>query len=274
MRKILVILTPVLCAAGIALRILFPGAEDAGATLGGQHLSYVAMLSLLVMVFALVTFIVTHKQKTSEIHIGKPAGIILFIAAVAVGFDALIGLIENFTSEIGIDVFPLCLNALEFISAIILVVFACTILTGFDFKYEKSLIFALIPLFWLLIKLSYEFLGYTRVANISDHYFPMLMTAGTVMFLLYYFKSAANKFSVSAGTVICLSLPAAFFSFTAVVPSAVKVLRETDASFLEAVTGFDIACLLIGIFAFVTAIKLAFAKEEQFPALEEYDDEN
>ena len=275
MKKALVILTPIFCAAGIALRILFPETEEAnGMVLGGQHFSYVALLSIFALLFALVTFIFSHKQKATEMHIGKTAGIVLFIAAVAVGFDALVNLIENITSEVGIDIFPVCLSALEFISAIILVIFACSILTGFDFKYEKSLIFALIPLLWLLIKLSYEFLGYTRVANITEHYFPMLMSAGTVMFLLYYFKSAAKGFSASASTVICLSLPAAFFSFVTVVPSVIKVFNETDISFLDAVTGFDIACLLIGLFAFITSIKLAFSDKKRLQMMEEYDNEN
>lgn len=214
MRKTLVIATPIFCMAGTALRILsskYPAAS--GAVVVGQKLSFVAMLSVLAVIFMLVVLICTRKQRHAEAAAPKTAGVFMFAAAVALGFDSVMKTLENVMSEIKIDVFPLILSISEFISAIILVVFSCMILTGFDFKYEKSLLLSLVPLIWLLVKLSYEFLGYTRVANISSHYFHMLMSASTVMFLLYYFKSSAKNFSEGAGSVIVLSLPSVLFSF-------------------------------------------------------------
>ena len=143
-----------------------------------------------------------------------------------------------------------------------IVIFACQIFTGFDFKYKLSLLLALIPLIWMLVKLSYEFLGYTRVANISDHYFHVLMTASTVMFLLYFFKSTAKGFTASTAPVVGLSLPAALFSCMTVIPNTIDALTSEGVSFFDAVSGFDFACLLIAVFAALVSAKLAFAQKD------------
>ncbi len=262
MRKALVISTPVFCAAGTVLRLLslrdisFPHIM-----IGGQKFTFAALLSILALVFAVVVTIMTRKENGGETVAPKPAGAVLFAAAIALGFDAVQKVLENLLSDASADAFAVLLGVFEFVSAIVVVVFACQIFTGFDFKYRLSLLLALIPLVWLLVKLAYEFLGYTRVANISDHYYHVLMTASTVMFLLYYFKSTAKGFAASAASVVGLSLPAAMFSCMTVIPSFIDALTGEGAYFFDAVTGFDFACLLTAVFAVIVSAKLAFAQK-------------
>ena len=262
MRKALVIATPVFCVAGTVLRLLslrndsFPHIM-----IGGQEFTFAALLSILALIFAVVVMIVTRKENSSETVAPKSAGAVLFAAAIALGFDAVQKVLENLLSAASADAFAILIGLFEFVSAIIVVVFACQIFTGFDFKYKLSLLLALIPLIWLLVKLAYEFLGYTRVANISDHYYHVLMTASTVMFLLYYFKSTAKGFSASTASVVGLSLPAAMFSCMTVIPSFADALTGEGVYFFDVVTGFDFACLLIAVFAVIVSVKLAFAKK-------------
>ena len=198
MRKALVIATPVICAAGVVLRLLSMTNDSfPHVLLGGQKFSFAALLSIIALVFAIVVMILTRKENGGETTAPKSAGVVLFAAAIALGFDAVQKVLENALSDAELDLFALLLGLFEFVSAVVIVVFACQIFTGFDFKYRLSLLLALIPLIWMLVKLSYEFLGYTRVANISDHYFHVLMTASTVMFLLYFFKSTAKGWNSS-----------------------------------------------------------------------------
>ena len=262
MRKALVISTPIICAAGVVLRLLSMKNESfPHVVIGGQKFTLAALLSILTLIFAIVVMILTRKENGGETTAPKYAGAVLFAAAIALGFDAVQKVLENLLSGGNSDVFAILLGVFEFISAVIIVVFACQIFTGFDFKYRLSLLLALVPLIWLLVKLSYEFLGYTRVANISDHYFHVLMTASTVMFLLYYFKSTAKGFTASTASVVGLSLPAALFSCMTVIPNCVDALTGEDVSFFDAVSGFDFACLLIAVFAVMVAAKLAFAQK-------------
>lgn len=261
MRKALVIATPVVCAAGIALRLLSMKNESFPyVVIGGQKFSFAALLSILALIFAIVVMIVTRKENGGEETAPKGAGAVLFASAIALGIDAVLRVVENISGS-SADAFAVLLGLFEFVSAVIIVVFACQIFTGFDFKYRLSLLLALIPLIWLLVKLSYEFLGYTRVANISDHYFHVLMTASTVMFLLYYFKSNAKDFTASTASVVGLSLPAALFSCMTVIPNCVDALTNDEVSFFSAVSGFDIACLLISVFAVMISAKLSFAQK-------------
>jgi len=258
MRKALVIATPVICAAGVVLRLLSMKNESFPyVVIGGQKFSFAALLSILTLIFAIVVMLLTRKENGGETTAPKYAGAVLFAAAIALGFDAVMRVVENVTS----DAVAVLIGVFEFISAAVIVVFACQIFTGFDFKYRLSLLLALIPLIWLLVKLSYEFLGYTRVANISDHYFHVLMTASTVMFLLYYFKSTAKGFTASTASVVGLSLPAALFSCMTVIPNCVDALTNEEVSFFDAVSGFDVSCLLIAVFAVMVSAKLAFAQK-------------
>ncbi len=262
MRKALVIATPVICAAGVVLRLLSMTNDSfPHVLLGGQKFSFAALLSIIALVFAIVVMILTRKENGGETTAPKSAGVVLFAAAIALGFDAVQKVLENALSDAELDLFALLLGLFEFVSAVVIVVFACQIFTGFDFKYRLSLLLALIPLIWMLVKLSYEFLGYTRVANISDHYFHVLMTASTVMFLLYFFKSTAKGFTASTAPVVGLSLPAALFSCMTVIPNTIDALTSEDVSFFEAVSGFDFACLLIAVFAVLVSAKLAFAQK-------------
>lgn len=260
MRKALVTATPVICLAGTVLRLLSMNNESFPHVLiGGQKFSFAALLSILAMIFAIVVMILTRKDNGGETTAPKYAGAVLFAAAIAFGVDSVQRVLESVLSQ-SVDIFALLLGVFEFVSAVIIVVFACQIFTGFDFKYKLSLLLALIPLIWLLFKLSYEFLGYTRVANISDHYFHVLMTASTVMFLLYFFKSTAKGFTASTASVVGLSLPAALFSCMTVIPNAVSALGDEEVAFFDAVSGFDFACLLIAVFAVMIAAKLSFAQ--------------
>ncbi len=261
MRKALVIATPVFCVTGTLLRLLsLKNAAFPHVLLGGQKFSFAALVSILAIIFAIVVMIMTRKENGGETIAPKAAGAVLFAAAIALGFDAVQKVLENVLSEAEFDLFALLLGLFEFVSAVIIVVFACQIFTGFDFKYRLSLLLALIPLIWLLVKLAYEFLGYTRVANISDHYFHVLMTASTVMFLLYFFKSTAKGFTSSTAAVVGLSLPAALFSCMTVIPNFVDALTAEGVSFFDAVSGFDFACLLIAAFAVIVSAKLAFSQ--------------
>lgn len=263
MRKALVIATPVICAAGVVLRLLSMKVESFPyVLLGGQKFSFAALLSIFALIFAIVVMILTRKENGGETTAPRSAGAVLFAAAIALGFDAVQKVLENVLSDNALDVFAMLLGFFEFVSAVIIVVFACQIFTGFDFKYRLSLLLALIPLVWLLVKLSYEFLGYTRVANISDHYFHVLMTAGTVMFLLYFFKSTARGFTSSTASVVGLSLPAALFSTMTVIPNIIDALTNEDVAFFDAVSGFDFACLLVAVFAVIVSAKLAFGQKE------------
>ena len=260
MRKALVIATPVICAAGTVLRLLSMNSDSfPHVVIGGQIFSFAALLSILALIFAIVVMIFTRKENGGETTAPKYAGAVLFAAAIAFGVDSVQRVLETVLAN-SVDLFALLLGIFEFVSAVIIVVFACQIFTGFDFKYKLSLLLALIPLIWLLFKLSYEFLGYTRMANISDHYFHVLMTASTVMFLLYFFKSTAKGFTASTASVVGLSLPAALFSCMTVIPDAIGALTEEDVAFFDAVSGFDFACLLIAVFAVMIAAKLAFAQ--------------
>ena len=262
MRKALVIATPVFCVAGVVLRLLSMKNEAFPyVMIGGQKFSFAALLSILALIFAIVVMILTRKENGGETTAPKSAGVVLFAAAIALGFDAVQRVLETALSG-SVDVFVLLLGLFEFVSAVVIVVFACQIFTSFDFKYRLSLLLALIPLIWLLVKLAYEFLGYTRVANISDHYFHVLMTASTVMFLLYYFKSTANGFTTSTAAVTGLSLPAALFSFMTVIPNAVDAIGDEEVAFFDVVSGFDIACLLVSVFAVIVSAKLAFAQRK------------
>ena len=262
MRKSLVIATPVFCVAGTVLRLLSLSDDSfPHVMLGGQKFTFAALISILAIVFAVVVMILTRKDNGGETVAPKASGAVLFAAAIAFGFDAVQKVLENVLSDAPFDAFALLLGVFEFISAIVIVIFACQIFTGFDFKYKLSLLLALIPLIWLLVKLAYEFLGYTRVANISAHYYHVLMTASTVMFLLYYFKSTAKGFAASAASVAGLSLPAAMFSCMTVIPSFIDALTGEVAYFFDAVTGFDFACLLTAVFAVIVSAKLAFAQK-------------
>ena len=261
MRKSLVIATPVICTVGIILRLLSMKNESFPyVVIGGQKFSFAAVLSILTLIFTIVVMIATRKDNGGETTVPKSAGAVLFASAIALGIDAVLRVIENVSGS-NSDAFAVLLGLFEFVSAIVIVVFACQIYTGFDFKYKFSLLLALIPLIWLLVKLSYEFLGYTRVANISDHYFHVLMTASTVMFLLYYFKSTAKGFTSSTASVVGLSLPAALFSCMTVIPNCIDALTNEDVSFSSAVSGFDFSCLLIAVFAVIVSAKLAFAQK-------------
>ena len=262
MRKSLVIATPVICAAGTVLRLLsLKNPSFPHVVIAGQEFSFAALLSILALIFAIVVMVFTRKENGGETTAPKSAGAVLFAAAIALGFDAVQRVLENVLSSADADAFAVILGVFEFVSAVIIVVFACQIFTGFDFKYRLSLLLALIPLIWLLFKLSYEFLGYTRVANISDHYFHVLMTASTVMFLLYFFKSTAKGFTASTASVVGLSLPAALFSCMTVIPNTIVALTDKEVSFFDAVSGFDFACLLVAVFAVIVSAKLAFAQK-------------
>lgn len=261
MRKALVIATPVFCVAGTVLRLLsLKSASFPHVLLGGQKFSFAALVSVLAIVFAIVVMFMTRKENGGETTAPKAAGAVLFAAAIALGFDAVQKVLENILSDADLDAFALLLGIFEFVSAVIIVVFACQIFTGFDFKYKLSLLLALVPLIWLLVKLAYEFLGYTRVANISDHYFHVLMTASTVMFLLYFFKSTARGFTASTAAAVGLSLPAALFSCMTVIPNFIDALTAEDVSFFDAVSGFDFACLLVAVFAVMVSARLAFSQ--------------
>ncbi len=262
MRKALIILTPIFCIAGVLLEIFSSsiGGFDSIA-LGNTVLTYTAILSILALLLTVVTVILTRKQGGSEATPSKLSGIILFIASLALGFDAFHNLLTAFTSENHSGVFPIIISVFEFISAIIIVIFACKIFLNFELKYEKSLILALVPSAWLLVKLAYEFLGYTRVADISSHYYHVLMTASALMYLLYYFKSASDGFKTSLAPVICFTLPIALFSLVTVVPSLVTAISESS-SIIDSISGFDIFCLLLAVFSYVTSLKLTFSSDK------------
>lgn len=260
MRKALVISTPIIGILGIVLQVFsdsIPGSNSL--SIGNTVFSYTAILSILVLLFTVAAMIVTRKENASGASVFKTSGIILFIAALALGLDAFQNVLLTLTSGDGISFFPFAVSIFEFISAIVIVVFSCKIFLNFELKHDKSLLLAIIPVIWLLIKLAYEFLGYTRVADISAHYYHVLMTSTTLMYLLYYFKSASNGFTSSVYPVVCLTLPLCFFSLVTVIPTFVNAISLSESVF-DAISGFDIFCLLIGVFAFITSINLVSSK--------------
>ena len=89
MRKTLVIATPVICAAGVVLRLLSMKVESFPyVLLGGQKFSFAALLSIFALIFAIVVMILTRKENGGETTAPRSAGAVLFAAAIALGFDA------------------------------------------------------------------------------------------------------------------------------------------------------------------------------------------
>lgn len=263
MRKSLIILTPIVTLATVILHTLqlLNGIDTNGFPIKG----YFASIPLIVLVvisvlFSFVVMFVTKNKKQSEKIIPKYCGIIFFIAAVFFGIDGFKYILDFFKSNDSINVFLFVLAIFELISALILVVFSCRILMVFNFKFEKSLFLAMIPLIWLLIRLAYEFLSYTTVANISSYYYHVLMTASVLMFLLYFFKSIASNFYLSESSVIGFSLPVVMFSFTAIIPSIIKAIIDGN-NILTSVSFFDFSCLIISIFAYLVTIELTFNRK-------------
>lgn len=264
MRKALIIITPIVTIATVVLhtlQILF-GTDDKGFQIKGFYATLPLILIIIVsVIFSFVVMFATKNKNQSEKLTPRFSGIIFFISSVLFGIDAFKTSFENITSGNPIDVFPLILSVLEFLAAIILVVFACRMIMSFDFKFEKSLLLAIVPLVWLLVKLAYEFLSYTTVANISSYYYHVLMTASVLMFLLYYFKSTASNFYLSEASVIGFTLPVMMFSFTAIIPTAIDTFTNGKNIF-ETVTFFDLSCLFIAVFAYCVSIKLTFSTKD------------
>ncbi len=259
MRKALVISTPLVSAVGVLLQILLGGTN--ALSFGNTSLTYTALLSIAAIIFSITVMLTSRKAGCNVSTSPKASGIILFIASLALGFDAIQGFLTNITSKTSSGAFPLLICGFEFVSAIVIVIFACKIFLSFELKHEKSLLLALIPIIWLLFKLAYEFLGYTRVANISAHYYHVLMTASTLLYLLYFFKSTSDGFKTSVNPVICLTLPLAFFSLVTVIPNLSSAI-STSESLLDAISGFDIYCLLIAVFAYTNAFNLTFSNKK------------
>jgi len=256
MRKALVISTPLFCIAGVLLEIL--SSDSFGKiSLGNTVLTFTAILSIIAILFTVAVLSVTRKQIGSSMIPSKTSGVLLFVASLALGFDAFQGFLTALTSENHSGLFPILITVFEFISAIIIVIFACKIFLNFELKYEKSLLLSLIPTIWLLVKLAYEFLGYTRVADISAHYYHVLMTSSTLMYLLYYFKSASGGFITSVAPVVSLTLPISLFSTVTVIPSVARAINEST-SVLDVISGFDVYCLILAVFAYTTSLKLVF----------------
>ncbi len=101
-------------------------------------------------------------------------------------------------------------------------------------KIKTPAVLALSPVIWSCVRLAYSFMGFTSIANMSEHLFDVMMLVFTTLFFYYFARYLSDMDRQKAvNKLFAFGSPAVIFCFLCTIPRYIRLMVETneDANF-------------------------------------------